>query len=248
MMRAFSPPPPRRSQPMPGEATRGLQFIEPPIFERGARGRSGASVPALDVPAVDLERELGALRRAEPAALPEASEPEVFRHFVRLSQKNFAIDSQFYPLGSCTMKYNPKVNEWAARLAGFAGLHPLTPPHLSQGALELMVALQGILAEIAGMDGVSLQPAAGAQGELTGLMMIRAYHRARGRSPKKVLIPDSAHGTNPASCSLNGFETVAFPAQSGLVDPADLLNAIDRAGGEIAALMITNPNTIGFYE
>ena len=116
---------------MPGEATRGLQFIEPPIFERGAPGRNGASVPALDVPPIDLEAELGALRRTTPAALPEASEPEVFRHFVRLSQKNFAIDTQFYPLGSCTMKHNPKVNEWAARLEGFAALHPLTPPHLA---------------------------------------------------------------------------------------------------------------------
>src|SRR4029077_20744549 len=144
--------------------------------------------------------------------------------------------------------HNPKVNEWAARLDGFAALHPLTPPHLAQGALELMFRLQGILAEIDGMDGVSLQPAAGAQGELTGLMMIRAYHRARGRAPKKVLIPDSAHGTNPASCSLNGFETVPVPSRGGLVDPADLLTAVDGAGGEIAALMITNPNTIGFYE
>jgi glycine dehydrogenase subunit 2 len=233
---------------MPFEGARGIQFSEPSIFERGSPGRSGASLPALDVPPVDIASALGALARKEPAALPEVSEPEAFRHFVRLSQWNYCIDTQLYPLGSCTMKYNPKVNEWAARLTGFAALHPLTPPHLSQGALELMVALQAILAEIAGMDEVSLQPAAGAQGELTGLMMIRAYHRARGRAPKKVLIPDSAHGTNPASCSLNGFETVPVPAQSGLVDPADLLAAIDRAGGEIAALMITNPNTIGFYE
>lgn len=234
---------------MPGEATRGLQFIEPPIFERGARGRSGASVPALDVPAVDLERELGTLRRAEPAALPEASEPEVFRHFVRLSQKNFAIDSQFYPLGSCTMKHNPKVNEWAARLEGFAGLHPLTPPHLAQGALELMVALQDLLAEIVGMDEVTLQPAAGAQGELTGLMMIRAYHRSQGRSPTKIFIPDSAHGTNPASCALNGFEAVPFPAgERGIVDPSTLAHAVEQAGDNVAGLMITNPNTLGLYE
>jgi glycine dehydrogenase subunit 2 len=233
---------------MPFEGARGIQFSEPSIFERGAPGRSGASLPPLDVPKVDVAAALGASARKTPAALPEVSEPEAFRHFVRLSQWNYCIDTQLYPLGSCTMKYNPKVNEWAARLAGFAALHPLSPPHLSQGALELMVALQAILAEIAGMDAVNLQPAAGAQGELTGLMMIRAHHRAQGRAPKKVLIPDSAHGTNPASCSLNGFETVPVPAQSGLVDPKDLLRAIDQAGGEIAALMITNPNTIGFYE
>src|SRR5215468_9352376 len=217
-----------------------IQFREPPIFERGAPGRAGSSLAPLDVPAVDPGVRFGALARKAPAALPEVSEPEAFRHFVRLSQWNYCIDTQLYPLGSCTMKYNPKINEWAARLPGFAALHPLAPPHLAQGALELMVALQAMLAEIAGMDGVSLQPAAGAQGELTGLMMIRAYHQARGRAPKKVLIPDSAHGTNPASCSLNGFDTVPVPAQSGLVDPADLLAAVDRAGGEIAALMITN--------
>ena len=233
---------------MPFEGSRGAQFSEPSIFERGARGRSGASLASLDVPPVDPAAALGAFARKEPAALPEVSEPEAFRHFVRLSQWNYCIDTQLYPLGSCTMKYNPKVNEWAARLQGFAGLHPLSPPHLAQGALELMVALSSMLAEIAGMDGASLQPAAGAQGELTGLMMIRAYHSARGRSPKKVLIPDSAHGTNPASCSLNGFDVVPVPSQNGLVDPRDLLAAADRAGGEIAALMITNPNTIGFYE
>ncbi|HEX4340104.1 MAG TPA: aminomethyl-transferring glycine dehydrogenase subunit GcvPB [Polyangiaceae bacterium] len=233
---------------MPFEGSRGTQFSEPSIFERGAPGRNGASLAPLDVPPIDVSAALGAYARKEPAGLPEVSEPEAFRHFVRLSQWNYCIDTQLYPLGSCTMKYNPKVNEWAARLPGFAALHPLAPPHLAQGALELMIALQSMLSEIAGMDGSNLQPAAGAQGELTGLMMIRAYHQSRGRSPKKVLIPDSAHGTNPASCSLNGFDTVPVPAQSGLVDPKDLLAAVDRAGGEIAALMITNPNTIGFYE
>jgi glycine dehydrogenase subunit 2 len=146
------------------------------------------------------------------------------------------------------MKYNPKVNEWAARLPGFAGLHPYTPAHLCQGALSLMVALQDILAEIAGMDHVSLQPAAGAQGEVTGLMMIRAYHQAQGRSPKKVFIPDSAHGTNPASCALNGFETVPFPAPAGVVDPAAFRAALDAEPDNIAGLMITNPNTLGLFE
>lgn len=234
---------------MPAEATRGLQFVEPPVFERGAPGRHAASVPQLDVPAVDAAAELGALRRQEPAALPEVSEPEVVRHFVRLSQKNFSIDTQFYPLGSCTMKHNPKVNEWSARLPGFAGLHPLTPPGLAQGALELMVALQDLLAEIVGMDGVSLQPAAGAQGELTGLMMMRAYHRAEGRAPTKIFIPDSAHGTNPASCALNGFEAVPFAAgERGIVDPEALAAAVDEAGDSVAGMMITNPNTLGLFE
>ena len=224
------------------EAAKGLQFKEPPIFERGTPGRSGASISKLDVPEVDLAEELGALRRKVPAGLPEVSEPEAIRHFVRLSQWNFSIDTQFYPLGSCTMKHNPKVNEWAARLDGFANLHPLTPDHLAQGALELMVRLTAILAEIVGLDGVSLQPAAGAQGELTGLMMMRAYFKKQGRSPLKVFIPDSAHGTNPASCALNGFEAMPFASGSaGVVEPATLIAAIEAAGGEVAGLMMTNP-------
>src|SRR5688500_3811584 len=147
------------------------------------------------------------------------------------------------------MKHNPKVNEWAARLEGFAALHPLTPEHLAQGALELMVRLQAILAEIVGMDGVSLQPAAGAQGELTGLMMIRALHQSRGRSPRKVFIPDSAHGTNPASCTLNGFDAVAFASgPKGIVEPEALMRGLDQASDDVAGLMITNPNTLGLYE
>jgi glycine dehydrogenase subunit 2 len=207
------------------------------------------SLPPLDVPAVDARTALGSLARTRAAALPEVSEPEAVRHFVRLSQWNFSIDTQFYPLGSCTMKHNPKVNEWAARLPGFAWLHPQTPPELVQGALELMVRLERILAEIVGMDAVNLQPAAGAQGELTGLMMIRAYHHSRGRMPRKVFIPDSAHGTNPASCALNGFEAVAFPSGSaGVAEPEALLSAIESAGGEVAGLMMTNPNTLGLYE
>jgi glycine dehydrogenase subunit 2 len=231
------------------EAAKGLQFKEPPIFERGTPGRTGASIAKLDVPEVDVNAELGALSRKVPAGLPEVSEPEAIRHFVRLSQWNFSIDTQFYPLGSCTMKHNPKVNEWAARLDGFANLHPLTPDHLAQGALELMVRLAAILAEIVGLDGVSLQPAAGAQGELTGLMMMRAYFEKQGRSPRKVFIPDSAHGTNPASCALNGFEAVPFASGSaGVVEPATLAAAIEAAGGDVAGLMMTNPNTLGLYE
>ena len=234
---------------MPGDAAKGLQFKEAPIFERGTPGRSGVSLGDLDVPAVDSKQALSGLARKSPAGLPEVSEPEAIRHFVRLSQWNFSIDTQFYPLGSCTMKHNPKVNEWAARLDGFANLHPLTPPHLAQGALELMVRLQALLAEIVGMDGVSLQPAAGAQGELTGLMMIRAYHQSQGRSPRKVLIPDSAHGTNPASCALNGFEAVPFASgPQGIVEPETLARALEAASGDVAGLMMTNPNTIGLYE
>jgi len=203
----------------------------------------------LDVPAVDAQKLLGSLYRHNAAGFPEVSEPEVVRHFVRISQWNFSIDTQFYPLGSCTMKHNPKVNEWAARLAGFAELHPLTPTHLAQGALEIMVSLQELLAEIVGMDAVNLQPAAGAQGEMTGLMMMRAYFQSQGRSPRKMFIPESAHGTNPASCALNGFEAVTFPAgDRGIVEKERLYRAIEEAGGEVAGLMITNPNTLGLYE
>lgn len=234
---------------MPSEASSGIQFDEPPIFERGTPGRSGVSLPALDVPEVDPAEALGGLVREQPARLPEVSEPECFRHYVRLSQWNFCIDTQFYPLGSCTMKFNPKVNEWAARLPGFAGLHPMTPEHLAQGTLDLMVRLQDILAEIVGLEAVSLQPAAGAQGELTGLMMIRAHHDSQGRSPKKIFIPDSAHGTNPASCTLNGFEAVPFEAgANGIVEPEAFARALDAAGDDVAGMMITNPNTLGLFE
>jgi glycine dehydrogenase subunit 2 len=228
------------------DAARGLEFTEPPIFERGAPGRTGVSIAPLDVPAVDPKRAFGDLARQKAAALPEVSEPEVVRHFVRLSQENFSIDSQFYPLGSCTMKFNPKVNEWAARLPGFARLHPYAPEGLAQGALELMVRLEESLAEIVGMDAVTLQPAAGAQGELTGLMMIRAYHHDKGRSPRRVLIPDSAHGTNPASCTLNGLVAVPFPTGSdGTMHPESVAGLIDD---DTCAIMVTNPNTLGLFE
>jgi glycine dehydrogenase subunit 2 len=230
------------------QAVSGLQFDEPSIFECGAEGRFGASIAELDVPEKTAEEIFGALSRRTPAGLPQVSEPEAVRHFVRLSQWNFAIDTQFYPLGSCTMKYNPKVNEWAARLHGFTGLHPYMPTPLVQGALSLMFELERALAEIAGMDHVSLQPAAGAQGELTGLMMIRAYHTSRGRAPKKVFVPDSAHGTNPASCSLNGLETISVPSRDGLIGFEEVARALDMAGDDVAAFMVTNPNTVGLYE
>jgi glycine dehydrogenase subunit 2 len=227
-------------------AARGLEFDEPTIFERGAPGRTGVSLAPLDVPSVDPRDAFGPFARKEPAALPEVSEPDVVRHFVRLSQHNFSIDSQFYPLGSCTMKFNPKVNEWAARLPGFGRLHPYAPEGMAQGALALMAALEDELAEIVGMDAVSLQPAAGAQGELAGLMMIRAYHEDHGRSPKRVLIPDSAHGTNPASCALNGLVAIPFPTgDDGTIHPESIAALIDE---DTAAIMVTNPNTLGLFE
>ncbi|MCH2110689.1 MAG: aminomethyl-transferring glycine dehydrogenase subunit GcvPB, partial [Polyangiaceae bacterium] len=234
---------------MPAEAASGIQFNEKPIFERGASGRSASALAELDVPRIDSQAHWGNLKRQQPAAFPEVSEPEVIRHYVRISQWNYAIDTQFYPLGSCTMKHNPKVNEWAARLPGFAALHPQTPPHLAQGALEIMVRLSELLAEIVGLSGVTLQPAAGAQGEFTGLSMIRSWHQSEGRSPKKIFIPDSAHGTNPASCALNGFTSVPFAAgPDGIVEPETLARALDEAGDDVAGLMMTNPNTLGLFE
>ena len=199
---------------------------------------------------MDAEAHFGSLARKAAAGLPEVSEAEAFRHFVRLSQHNFAIDTQMYPLGSCTMKYNPKINEWAARQPGFLGLHPLTPDVHAQGSLEVMWRLEQALCAITGLAECSLQPAAGAQGELTGLMMMRAYHRAQGRSPRKVFIPESAHGTNPASCTLAGLEAVKIPSSGdGLAHPEDVLAAIEREGADdVCGLMITNPNTLGLFE
>ena len=234
---------------MPGRMSRGLEFDEPVIFERGAPGRTAASLPALDVPPVDPTAAFGALARERAPELPEVSEPEVQRHYTRLSQQNLSIDTAFYPLGSCTMKHNPRVNEWAARLPGFARLHPYAPERQIQGALELMYRLERMLAEICGMDHVSLQPAAGAQGELTGLMMIRAFHAANGRAPKRVLIPDTAHGTNPASCALNGLTSVPFPSgPAGIIEVETVAKLCEQYPGDIAAVMITNPNTLGLFE
>lgn len=232
---------------MAGSVARGFKFTIPLLFEQGAPGRTAASLPSHDdLPAVDPAALFGVQARGEEAALPELSEPEIFRHFVRLSQQNFAIDLGMYPLGSCTMKYNPKVNEWGARLPGFAGLHPLSPPSQIQGALELMYRLEQGLAEVCGMDRVSLHPAAGAQGEFCGLMMIRAHHAAQGRSPQKVLIPDTAHGTNPASCALNGLTAVPFPAgDDGILTLEKIRPFVDD---DVAAVMITNPNTVGLFE
>ncbi len=228
-------------------ATRGLSYEEPLVFERSRPGRRGVDLPPLDVPPVDAAALLGPAHREEPSVLPELSEVDVVRHFTRLSTWNVAVDLGLYPLGSCTMKYNPKLNERVARLAGFALAHPFAPEEDVQGLLELMHELEALLATVSGMARVSLQPAAGAQGELAGIMMIRAYHESRGDSRRrKVMIPDSAHGTNPASAALNGYDVVAVPSgDDGLLHP----EAVEAAmSDEIAALMITNPNTLGLFE
>ncbi len=217
------------------------------INELSAPGRIAFSLPEPDVPVSDVKALIPArYLRAAPPALPEVSELDVVRHYSRLSQLNYGVDTHFYPLGSCTMKYNPKINEDMARLPGFAQLPPLAPEAASQGALRLMHELAASLAEIAGMDAVSLQPAAGAQGELTGVLMIRAYHLSRGEKRTKVLIPDSAHGTNPASTAIAGYHVVQLKSErTGEVDRLDLERHLDI---ETAALMITLPNTLGLFE
>jgi glycine dehydrogenase subunit 2 len=220
----------------------------PLIFEHGAPGRIAVSLPDPEVPEVPIEDIVGAGHvRREPAALPEVSEPDLVRHYTRLSHRNYAIDTGFYPLGSCTMKYNPKVNEDAARLPGFARLHPNTPPEMAQGALEMLWRLEGMLCEISGMDRVTFQPSAGAHGELTGLMMIRAHHEDRGDHGRmRVVVPDSAHGTNPASAAMCGFEVVTVPSDArGNIDREALRRVADQS---VAALMLTNPNTLGLFE
>ncbi len=219
----------------------------PLLVERGAPGRVGAAVPLSDVPEVPLEDILPpAQLRAEGPPLPEVSEPDLVRHYTQLSRRNYAVDVGFYPLGSCTMKYNPKVNEDAARLPGFARLHPYVPDALAQGALRLLSELEAMLAEICGMDAVTFQPAAGAHGELTALLMIRAYFADRGESRTRVIVPDSAHGTNPASASMCGYEVVQVKSDArGNIDPQALRQAADE---RVAALMLTNPNTLGLFE
>ncbi|WP_430113707.1 aminomethyl-transferring glycine dehydrogenase subunit GcvPB [Paenibacillus macerans] len=217
------------------------------IFERSRPGRIGYSLPECDVPAVPKEELVPPeMLRREGLTFPEVYEVDVVRHYTALSRRNFGVDNGFYPLGSCTMKYNPKINEDVARYPGFAKIHPYQPEESLQGALELMYRLQRDLAGITGMDEVTLQPAAGAHGEWTGLMMIRAYHESRGEKRTKVIVPDSSHGTNPASAAVAGFETVTVPStQRGMVD----LDALRAAVGEdTAALMLTNPNTLGLFE
>jgi glycine dehydrogenase subunit 2 len=226
----------------------GLVFEEELLFERSRPGRPAPAIDWPDVPRVDPAALLGEdCVREDIPGFPELSEPEVVRHFTRLSQWNFSIDSGLYPLGSCTMKYNPKVNEAVAALPGFVDLHPLAPTSASQGMLALCHELESALAEISGLDRVTLQPAAGAQGELVGMMMIRAYHRARGEGQRtRVLIPDSAHGTNPASAALNGMDVIEVRSgPEGILRPEALDEALDE---RVAALMLTNPNTLGLFE
>ena len=229
----------------PGEC--GLILNEPLIFERGAKGRKGYSLPRLDVDRVSPENIWPRkLIRKDLEGFPEMSEVEIVRHFTRLSQWNYGVDSGFYPLGSCTMKYNPKVNEELARLSGFAGAHPYQPEEISQGAMQLMYDLERFLCEISGMDRATLQPSAGAQGELTGMLMIRAYLTDRGNPRQKVLIPDTAHGTNPASSSLCGYQVIQVRSnERGVLFPQAIEEKMDE---EVAALMVTNPNTLGLFE
>jgi len=225
----------------------GLVMNEPLLFERGARGRKGYSLPALDVEKVRPEKIWPRKWiRQELEGFPEMSEVEIIRHFTHLSQWNYGVDAGFYPLGSCTMKYNPKVNEDLARLPGLAGAHPYQPEEISQGALKLMYDLERFLGEISGMDRVTLQPSAGAQGELAGMLMIRAYLADRGDPRKKVLVPDTAHGTNPASSSLCGYQVVQVKSnERGVLSPQAVEEKMEA---DVAALMVTNPNTLGLFE
>src|SRR5262249_32312326 len=219
---------------------------------KGAPGRRSATMPYMDVPTEALESMLPAnLLRQEPAPLPEVSEIEVVRHYTHLSQRNFGVDTGFYPLGSCTMKYNPKINEDMASLPGFAHIHPLQPDQTVQGAIQVVYELEQYLAEIAGMTRVTLQPSAGAHGELTGLMLIKAYHQSRGEGQRHlVLIPDNAHGTNPASATLADYKAVEVktdPATGG-VEMDHLKMLLDTHASDIAAIMLTNPNTLGLFD
>ncbi len=217
------------------------------LFERSSPGKKAWQLPALDVPPVEPAEALGAENvRSGIEDFPEVSEVEALRHFTRLSTWNYAIDYGMYPLGSCTMKYNPRVNEVVARLEGLAWAHPYQPESLSQGCLEVMARLEAALAEITGMDAVTLQPAAGAHGELTGILLIRALLESRGDARKRILIPDSAHGTNPATAAIAGYAVENIPSNAdGLLDVAALARIVD---GEVAALMVTNPNTLGVFE
>jgi glycine dehydrogenase subunit 2 len=218
----------------------------PLIFERSRPGRCAVRLPDLDVPPAELPE--GLVRDDLP--LPEMSEADVVRHYTRLSQMNYSVDTGFYPLGSCTMKYNPKINEEVARLPGFVHLHPYQDEGSAQGALFLMYHLQEFLKGIGGFAGVSLQPAAGAHGELTGVLMMRAYHLDRGDAQRNViLVPDSAHGTNPASTTMSGLRVVEVPSDTrGNVDMGALRSACDEHGDRLVGMMLTNPNTLGLFD
>src|SRR5499427_8852684 len=228
------------------KATTHISQNEGLIFEKSSPGKKAYKLPPLDVPAVDAEALLGDSAREDLGQMPEVSEIEIIRHFTRLSTWNYAVDHGMYPLGSCTMKYNARVNEAVARLGGLAEAHPYQPEKISQGALRIIKMLSEQLIEITGMDAITLQPAAGAHGELTGLLLVRAYLESKGNPRKKILIPDSAHGTNPATAATVGYAVENLKSNSaGMVDVAALASQMNE---DIAALMLTNPNTLGVFE
>jgi glycine dehydrogenase subunit 2 len=231
----------------PKKATTHVNQNEGLVFEKSSPGKKAYRLAELDVPAVDAASLLGASARAGGlGVMPELSEIEIIRHFTRLSTWNYAIDLGMYPLGSCTMKYNPRVNEAVARLEGIAEAHPYQPEALSQGCMGIMKLLQECLIEITGMDAITLQPAAGAHGEFTGILLARAYHESKGNARKKILIPDSAHGTNPATAAVVGYQVANLKSNAqGMVDIAELERMVDE---DTAALMLTNPSTIGVFE
>ncbi len=234
--------PERRDPPATHSGHRGLVMDEPLIFEQGATGRCGVDLPEPE----KARNRLGGLARAGAIGLPGLSEPQVVRHYVRLSQKNYSIDAGLYPLGSCTMKHNPRLNEKVARLPGFADIHPLQPVSTVQGALELIDSLAHWLKVLTGMPAVAMSPAAGAHGELCGLMTIRSALEAKGDARARVLVPDSAHGTNPATAALCGYRVEAVPSnERGRIDLAALK---EKLGPDVAAIMLTNPNTCGLFE
>lgn len=221
-----------------------LCLEEPLIFERGKTERKG--VVFNDERNITEIEQLHSYRRKSPLTIPELTEGEVVRHFTRLSSWNFSVDHGFYPLGSCTMKYNPRVGEWACRLEGFATIHPFSPEDTIQGALELMYHLEKYLCSICGFSAFTLQPSAGAHGELTSVLMIRKYLEKQGNPRKKILVPDTAHGTNPASCAISGYTTVKVPSgKDGILEPETVKQFMDE---DVAAIMITNPNTLGLFE
>jgi len=228
------------------KATRHVNQNEGLIFEKSSAGKGAWRLPPLDVPEVDTSKLLGSSERKDLGHMPEVSEIEIIRHFTRMSTWNYAIDLGMYPLGSCTMKYNPRVNEVVSRLDGLANGHPYQPEKASQGALRILKTLSDCLIDITGMDAITLQPAAGAHGEFTGLLLVRAHHQSKGHVRKKILIPDSAHGTNPATAATVGYAVENLKSNSqGMVDVAALASQMNE---DVAALMLTNPNTLGVFE
>jgi glycine dehydrogenase subunit 2 len=228
------------------KATTHISQNEDLIFEKSSPGKKGYKLPPLDVPAVDPAELLGKHAREDLGNMPEVSEIEIIRHYTRISTWNYAVDHGMYPLGSCTMKYNARVNEFVARLMGLAEAHPYQPERISQGALRILKMLSEQLIEITGMDAITLQPAAGAHGELTGILMVRAYLESRGNPRKKILIPDSAHGTNPATAAMSGYTVENLKSNAaGMLDVASLEAQVNE---DVAALMLTNPNTLGVFE